>query len=136
MRRVIAALIVLLLLLSLLAPVAWASVGPDESQLAPNAVEVSRFVKDRFPEVPRIGGWRHDPYPDHPSGRAVDIMVPDVEVGDRVADEIESHAGELGVEYLIWRQMYRPVGGVPSRMADRGSATLNHFDHVHVTVFR
>ena len=49
-------------------------------------------------------------------------------------DYILANAEFFGVEYVIWRQMYYPVGGAPSLMEDRGSDTENHFDHVHITV--
>ena len=40
----------------------------------------------------------------------------------------------LNVKYLIWRQQqWTPSGGWKS-MADRGSDTQNHMDHVHVTL--
>jgi len=39
---------------------------------------------------------------------------------------------ELGVSYVIWRQRIDTGSGFRP-MADRGSPTANHFDHVHVS---
>jgi hypothetical protein len=39
------------------------------------------------------------------------------------------------VKYIIWRQrIWYPSSGTWRGMADRGSATANHYDHVHVSV--
>lgn len=118
--------------------------GPDlanESHLQPDAVAVGRYLTARYPELHRIGGWRaRDSYPDHPSGRALDVMIPGwdtpdgIALGDRIRDDLLDHAPQLGVQYVIWRQTYYPVGGAPRRMANRGSANENHYTHVHVTV--
>ena len=50
-----------------------------------------------------------------------------------MVDYLLSHADELNIEYLIWRQTYIPAHGERSRMQDRGGDTANHYDHVHVT---
>ena len=116
-----------------------ASVG-DESHWQIDTVRVARAVHAVFPQITTIGGYRPtDPMPDHPSGRAADITIPDhtsgegIALGDTVVDYLLSHADELGIEYLIWRQTYIPAHGERSRMQDRGGDTANHDDHVHVT---
>ena len=46
--------------------------------------------------------------------------------------------GELGIKYLIYQQQIWMAGnsaGAWEYMADRGSATANHYDHVHVSVY-
>jgi len=70
----------------------------------------------------------------HPSGLALDYMVlSDAALGDAIAQYHIAHWDELGVEYVIWQQrMLSSPGGSWSPMADRGSATANHYDHVHV----
>jgi hypothetical protein len=70
----------------------------------------------------------------HPSGKALDYMVmSDAALGDAIAQYHIAHWDELGVEYIIWQQrMLSSPGGSWSYMADRGSATANHYDHVHV----
>ena len=66
---------------------------------------------------------------DHPSGHAIDFMTRD---GDALADWVLDHRDQLGVTYVIWRQRYNDGSGW-DHMADRGSDTANHFDHVHVS---
>jgi len=68
---------------------------------------------------------------DHPKGRALDFMV-DRATGDRLAACAIRNREELGVSYVIWRQRIDTGSGFRA-MADRGSPTANHFDHVHVS---
>ncbi|MEX5719139.1 hypothetical protein ABQ292_12290, partial [Geodermatophilus sp. WL48A] len=70
----------------------------------------------------------------HPSGLALDYMVmSDTALGNAIVQYHVAHWDELGVDYLIYQQeMLSSPGGSWSQMADRGSATANHFDHVHV----
>ncbi|WP_068273882.1 M23 family metallopeptidase [Aldersonia kunmingensis] len=105
-----------------------------------DTIRLARAISVRFPQITTIGGWRpQDAYPDHPSGRAADIMIPGWDtpegkaLGDRVADYVMANKAPFAVVYVIWRQQYRPANGTPNTMEDRGSATQNHFDHVHVT---
>ena len=83
-----------------------------------------------------IGGTRAsatDPN-GHPSGLALDYMVmSDAALGDAIAEYHIAHWDELGVEYVIWQQrILTSPDGVWKAMADRGSVTANHMDHVHV----
>jgi hypothetical protein len=83
-----------------------------------------------------LGGTRSsatDPH-GHPSGLALDYMVlSDSSLGDAIVQYHRDHWSELGVEYLIWQQRYlASPGGSWEPMSDRGSATANHMDHVHV----
>ncbi|MGY2002519.1 hypothetical protein [Blastococcus sp. SYSU DS1024] len=70
----------------------------------------------------------------HPSGLALDYMVmSDAALGDAIVAYHRAHWAELGVDYLIWQQrMLSSAGGSWQAMENRGSATANHFDHVHV----
>lgn len=68
---------------------------------------------------------------DHPSGRAVDFMV-NRSTGDALAECAIRNQSELGITYVIWRQRINHGSGWKP-MSDRGSATANHFDHVHVS---
>jgi hypothetical protein len=113
--------------------------GSDvESGLVPNAVEVHRAVCAVFPQVTTYGGVRTGDGGEHGTGHAVDIMIPDSSTGDQIADWVRAHASELGVSEVIWSQhiwtVERSSEGWRS-MEDRGSATANHYDHVHVTVY-
>ncbi|MBF6341577.1 M23 family metallopeptidase [Nocardia abscessus] len=112
-----------------------------EARLQVDAVRVARAIAVTFPQITTIGGWREsDPYPDHPSGRAIDVMIPDYAtgegkaLGDSIADYVMAHAGDFHVEYIIWRQVYRAADGTSNLMDDRGGDTANHFDHVHISV--
>ena len=70
----------------------------------------------------------------HPSGLAVDYMVmANGALGDAIVAYHVAHWNELGVEYVIWKQrMISSPGGPWKAMENRGSATANHMDHVHV----
>ncbi|WP_448628545.1 hypothetical protein [Geodermatophilus sp. URMC 64] len=83
-----------------------------------------------------LGGTRPsatDPH-GHPSGLALDYMVlSDTALGNAIVQYHIDHWDELGVEYLIYRQrILQSPGGSWEGMSDRGSATANHMDHVHV----
>lgn len=115
------------------------SVG-SEQNFQRDAIKLARAVHAAFPQVRTIGGWRpFDPFPDHPSGRAVDVMIPNYEtsqgqaLGTQIKDWLVANRVELNIDYLIWQQTYIPVSGQANRMEDRGSPTQNHFDHVHIT---
>ena len=119
-------------------------VGWTEGHLQFDTVMIGRTVNNLFPGVKEVGGWRpSDPYPDHPSGRAADIMMPnggtgsDVRLGNEIAKYFQKHAKEYGIYYMLWRQqMWKtgdPVGDWTS-VSDRGDPTSNHMDHVHITV--
>ena len=112
----------------------------SKANLQTDSIRVARAVAQRFPDVQTIGGWRPvDDFPDHPSGRAVDIMIPNYEssegreLGNRIKNYLLTHREFFNIEYMIWRQMYIPSSGQPNLMDDRGNPTENHFDHVHVT---
>jgi hypothetical protein len=101
-------------------------------------MKVLNAVRAAYPQLGSIGGRRSDSG-DHGTGRALDIMIPNYSgsgraLGDSLAAFIQSHAGELGVAYVIWRQRIWAPGGGWRSMSDRGSATANHYDHVHVSV--
>ncbi|NYG60701.1 hypothetical protein BJ980_003624 [Nocardioides daedukensis] len=105
------------------------------SGVAPGVVKVHQAVCARFPEISTYGTFRGDG--EHSEGRAVDIMISG-DAGWQVAEYVRANASALGVEYAIYSQKIWSVdrGGEGWRsMEDRGSATANHFDHVHVTVY-
>lgn len=70
----------------------------------------------------------------HPSGKALDWMVQgDQALGQAIIAYSVANWDALGIEYLIYRQrILQSPGGSWSTMADRGSATANHMDHVHI----
>ena len=111
-----------------------------EGGLQRETVRLGRMILVQFPEIELIGGYRPDSLPDHPSGQAIDIMIPGWEtaegkkMGDEVVDFVLENAEEFSVKYTIWRQWLTPIGGTAYMMADQGSPNNNHFNHVHVTV--
>lgn len=120
-------------------PVLPASIG-SEAGLQVDTIRVARTIAVEFPQVQKMYGQREDnDYPDHPTGRAVDIMIPNPTsgngkaLGDRIADYLITNAAPLRVHYIIWRQTYRAASGESNVMEDRGGDTANHMDHVHVT---
>ena len=104
--------------------------------VSPNIAAVHRAVCAQFPSITTYGTFRGGGG-DHGSGRAVDIMVSG-SLGWQVAEFVRANAGQLGVSYAIYSQRIWSVerGGEGWRpMSDRGSATANHYDHVHVSTF-
>ncbi len=88
-----------------------------------------------FPSVTTYGGTRGGGG-NHGTGHAVDIMVSGG-TGDEIAAYVRAHAAELGVTEVIWQQRIWTTQRASEGwrgMSDRGSATANHYDHVHVTV--
>ncbi len=105
------------------------------SGVSENIKKVHAAVCAAFPDISVYGTFRGDG--EHAQGLAVDIMVSGSE-GYRVADFVREYYAELGVSYLIYSQRIWSVerGGEGWRaMSDRGSATANHYDHVHVTTY-
>jgi hypothetical protein len=107
-----------------------------ESGLSSNAIRVHRSACAAFPSVRRFGGV--GPTGEHAAGRAVDIMVGGDSLGDAISAWARRNAGALHISEVIWSQHIWTVqrsseGWRP--MSDRGSATANHYDHVHVTVY-
>ena len=104
--------------------------------LTPNAVALAAYIQQRYPEVASIGGVRPDPIPDHPTGHALDVMVyGDTALGDQIEADVMAQADRFHVRYSIYRETYHNPSGRTYWMADRGSPTQNHFDHIHFTVY-
>ncbi|WP_051215360.1 SH3 domain-containing protein [Granulicoccus phenolivorans] len=105
--------------------------------LQPNAVKVHQALCAQFPAISSYGGVREADGGYHSSGRAIDAMVSNQALGQAVANYVRANAGSLGVTEVIWNQQIwttqRSSEGWRA-MADRGSATANHMDHVHVSV--
>ena len=108
---------------AVLSPSMQAALGPGAAiptvgmgGLVPNARALAAYIIATYPGVQSIGGVRADPLPDHPSGRAIDIMTgSDMALGDAINADLQSQAGRFGISYTMWR-------------------VANHFNHVHVTV--
>jgi hypothetical protein len=107
-----------------------------ENGLTDGAVYVYRSVCHAFPQITSYGGW--DAHGEHSSGKALDIMTSDVELGYTIAEFLQEHSSELHLYDIIWRQhIWTPVRASEGWriMPNRGSATANHYDHVHVSVY-
>jgi hypothetical protein len=105
-----------------------------ELGLTQHGLIVLNAIRDHFPQIHSFGGYRPGDM-DHGSGNAVDTMISSRAQGDAVAVYVMAHASELNVKYIIWRQrIWYPSSGTWRGMADRGSITANHYDHVHVSV--
>ena len=117
---------------------ACASGSGVEDGLTQDAIRVHRAICAKFPDITSYGGLRSgDSGSEHSTGHALDIMVSGSE-GQEVADWLKANYKKLGVSQLIWQQhiwtVQRSSEGWRA-MEDRGGATANHYDHVHVTVY-
>lgn len=105
----------------------------------PYIQRIAADVWHRFPEIKTQYGWRRDVTPDHPAGRAVDVMIPNYRnnkaLGNAIAEYYRKHARELNISYIIWDQKIWSVARSSEgwrHMANRGNDTANHLDHVHI----
>ncbi len=116
------------------------SVGLTTSD--PGIVDVVNAIESRWPQVGPYYGKRVDPGSDHDTGHAVDAMIPNwsgsgKQTGDEIAAYLQANASEYNIKYIIWRQHIWSVARSSEGwryMADRGSTTANHYDHVHVSI--
>lgn len=105
----------------------------------PYIQRISADAWARFPEIKTHYGWRRDVTPDHPAGRAVDLMIPNYKhnkaLGWAAANYYRKHAKTLNISYIIFDQKIWSVARDSEgwrRMANRGGDTANHLDHVHI----
>ncbi|WP_123027502.1 coiled-coil domain-containing protein [Mycolicibacterium stellerae] len=104
----------------------------SEAGLQPNTIVAARAVSATFPQIAEIDGVRPDSKPWHPSGLAIDIMIPNptspegVALGDEILAFAMSNAARFGIQDVIWRGTYYTPGG------PQGSG-YGHYDHVHIT---
>jgi len=109
-----------------------------ESGLTRDAIRVHRALCHRYPQVSSFGGRRSGGESFHWSGRAVDVMISSSSTGWKIARWVRANRKALGVSEVIYSQkiwtVQRSSEGWRS-MSDRGNATANHYDHVHVSVY-
>ena len=109
-----------------------AGVVPEHG-LQVKTVLAARSVSAAFPQIRSAIGVRPDAKPWHPSGRAIDLMIPNpgsaegIALGDAILAFVMDNAGRFGVQDVIWRGTYYTPGGGAS-----GSG-YGHYDHVHIT---
>ncbi len=113
--------------------------------LTKRAKRVANKVRDNWRAIKTIGGWRAGSRysGDHPAGRAIDVMIPKWKKNARLGWSIakyfanKKNAKKYNVSYVIFRQQIWTVQTPRWRkMSNRGGATANHFDHVHISVKR
>lgn len=104
--------------------------------LKPKAMVVYNAVTARW-SFKAIGGYRAtNNRSNHGSGGAIDFMTySDSAKGWAVAHYLAANAGAFDVDHIIFEQkIWTPYKPYWRPMADRGSITANHYDHVHVSV--
>jgi murein DD-endopeptidase MepM/ murein hydrolase activator NlpD/endonuclease/exonuclease/phosphatase family metal-dependent hydrolase len=110
------------------------NLGPVKPQLT----QLVNILGPMF-DIKTVGGYREsaaDPN-GHPSGLAADFMTSSKAQGDRLAAYAKANASKLGIDYIIWYQRIWSVARASEGwrpMEDRGGATENHLDHVHINV--
>lgn len=111
------------------------------SGLTPTASAIVAASRANFPQIVTYYGKRVEPGSDHNDGRAVDIMLPNYKnnkaLGDAIAAYFQARASQMNITYIIFNQHIWSVARASEGwryMADRGSDTQNHLDHVHVSV--
>lgn len=113
--------------------------------LTPRMIAVRNEIMANFPMPYGVGCLRRGDPGEHGVGRACDFMMApggrhasgaDLARGDAVAEWCIRNGRRVGIMYIIWRQRYYDIrtGSGWRMMADRGSPTANHYDHVHVSV--
>ncbi len=100
--------------------------------VADSVQEVGNAMECVFPGHDVLGVGSRGGQSDHPGGYALDFMTTS---GDAIADCVIENKSALGVEYVIWDQRINTGSGWEG-MEDRGGATANHEDHVHISFER
>jgi len=114
---------------------ACASGSAVEAGLVANTILVHRAVCATFPEITAYGGTRGDGS-EHASGKALDIMTSGAR-GAEIAAWLQANCSKLGIVEIIYQQKIWTTQRASEgwrAMPDRGSATANHYDHIHVLV--
>ena len=115
--------------------------------ITPRMRQVKDAIDQRFGPFISIGCYRPGTSGEHPLGRACDFMLSsggvmpspaNVQRGYQIAAWAQANASRLGIMYIIYRQKIWDIRIASAGwvlMADGGSITANHFDHVHISVF-
>ena len=91
----------------------------------------SRYQRG-VPQIHEIGGVRPDPLPWHPTGLALDVIIPNpgtaegIALGNQIVAFVLKNATRFGMQDAIWRGIYYTPNG------PRGFGA-GHYDHVHIT---
>ena len=100
----------------------------SDAGLLPATAKLNDIVAAMFPQITDIGGYRQDPHPDHPSGRALDIMIP----GGTTRGGANPQGKALGDQiwdFLTTNGLIDPNGSL--WQTDTGG---DHYDHIHARI--
>ncbi|RMB61827.1 SH3 domain-containing protein [Tessaracoccus antarcticus] len=110
--------------------------GSATNGMQSRTISVLRKVCAQFPNITSYGGYRAGSSGYHGSGRAIDAMISG-DAGLEVARWVRANASSLGVVEVIYQQKIwtsQRSGDGWRSMASRGSASADHYDHVHISV--
>ena len=109
--------------------------GKSVLGLKPRAMVVYNAVTAKW-SFTSIGGYRANSLSNHQFGGAIDFMTfSDSAKGWQVANYVTANADAFKIDHVIFEQkIWTPYKPYWRPMADRGSITANHYDHVHVSV--
>ena len=113
---------------------ACASGSAVEAGLVANTILVHRAVCATFTDISAYGGIGGGS--EHASGKALDIMTSGAR-GAEIAAWLQANYSKLGIVEIIYQQRIWTTQRASEgwrAMADRGSVTANHDDHIHVLV--
>lgn len=82
--------------------------------------------------------WGMGESAEHRTGRALDLMIRNKAGGDWIRNYIWAHRKRLRLVHVIWWQHITSTvvqPGVVRHMENRGNATANHYDHLHLFLF-
>ena len=116
--------------------------GGSATGLLPIMAEARQYVMDVY-GLRNIGGFAKrniagtNKLSDHALGKAIDIMTSNLALGTTIARDFAFGPAHdrFQAENVIWQQAISSRGGAFRGMADRGSPTQNHRDHVHVDTY-
>jgi len=106
----------------------------NERGMQVKTILASRSISEAFPQISNMIGVRPDGQRWHPSGLAIDIMIPNsgspegVALGDEIVAYVLRNADRFALQDAIWRGTYF----TPAGPSGRGNG---HYDHVHITTF-
>ena len=104
------------------------SVNAPDAGLVPAAAALNDLIMQAFPAITDIGGYRQDPHPDHPSGRALDIMIP----GGTVRGGANPQGEALGDQ--IWQSLMTTGVIDPQGSLWKTDTGGDHFNHIHARI--
>ena len=108
-----------------------AGLAPERG-LQVKTILASRAISALFPQIHDIGGVRPDALRWHPSGLALDVMIPNptsaegIALGNRIVAFALENSEKFDLQDCIWRGVYYTPSGAKA-------GGYGHYDHVHIT---